>query len=130
MSMHRLRTSPPHNAHTGGVIITENGCAVAEDSVQVAVNDEFRAQYFRDYLIEVHAAIALGADVRGYFAWSLLDNFEWALGYTKRFACSHIHARQHACAQLCHHPTLQLSLFPCLARLRAHLQVWNTFRRL
>ena len=42
-------------------------------------------EYFRDHLRAVHTALAAGVDVRGYFAWSLFDNFEWACGYDKRF---------------------------------------------
>merc|ERR1712187_465158 len=74
----------------GGIIITENGCAVQDDDVSVAQNDTFRVNYFRTYLAQVHKAIQGGADVRGYFAWSLMDNFEWALGYSKRFGICHV----------------------------------------
>jgi beta-glucosidase len=47
--------------------------------------DDHRIAYLRDHLGAVHAAIAAGADVRGYYLWSFLDNFEWSLGYVKRF---------------------------------------------
>jgi beta-glucosidase len=72
--------------------ITENGAAfydapVAESDV---VPDPLRTSYFRDHLRAVHDAMALGADVRGYFAWSLLDNFEWSAGYGKRFGLYHV----------------------------------------
>ncbi|MGZ8563973.1 MAG: family 1 glycosylhydrolase, partial [Candidatus Limnocylindria bacterium] len=50
-----------------------------------SVDDPQRVAYFEAHVAAVHAAIAGGADVRGYFAWSLLDNFEWAEGYGKRF---------------------------------------------
>ena len=56
----------------GGIFITENGCAVAEPTVDVALNDAMRVEYFRAYLTEVHKAISLGADVKGYFAWSFI----------------------------------------------------------
>ncbi|MBE1537728.1 GH1 family beta-glucosidase [Actinomadura algeriensis] len=68
------------------LMVTENGAAfddeVAEDG---GVRDERRVAYLRDHIAAVGRAIAAGADVRGYFAWSLLDNFEWAYGYSKRF---------------------------------------------
>jgi beta-glucosidase len=72
--------------------ITENGAAfydapVAEGDV---VPDPLRTAYFRDHLRAVHDAIALGVDMRGYFAWSLLDNFEWSAGYGKRFGLYHV----------------------------------------
>lgn len=70
---------------SGGILVTENGCAVHEPTVATAVNDEFRVQFFRSYLCELHQAIAHGVEVKGYFAWSFCDNFEWALGYSKRF---------------------------------------------
>jgi beta-glucosidase len=66
--------------------ITENGSAwddvVEEDG---SVQDDDRVAYLVDHLAAVHQAIEAGVDVRGYFAWSLLDNFEWAYGYDKRF---------------------------------------------
>jgi beta-galactosidase len=74
----------------GGIIVTENGCAVKEDDVRDAENDAFRVNYFKQYLAQVHEAISEGADVRGYFAWSMLDNFEWSLGYSKRFGIVHV----------------------------------------
>lgn len=66
--------------------VTENGAAyedvVSEDG---AIHDEERADYIRRHIEAVSDAIAQGADVRGYFVWSFLDNFEWAWGYNKRF---------------------------------------------
>ena len=66
--------------------VTENGAAY-DDSVSDdgRVHDEERTAYIVDHIQSVHDAIADGADVRGYFVWSLLDNFEWAWGYNKRF---------------------------------------------
>lgn len=68
------------------IFITENGAAfpdtVSEDG---QVHDDARAKYISDHLAAVSAAIAEGADVRGYFVWSLLDNFEWSYGYDQRF---------------------------------------------
>jgi len=69
----------------GGILVTENGCAVKEDTVADAENDTFRVEFYQGYIAQMHGAIQEGADVRGYFAWSLMDNFEWALGYSKRF---------------------------------------------
>ena len=66
--------------------ITENGAAY-EDSVEPdgSVADSQRTAYIMGHIAAVADAIADGADVRGYFVWSLLDNFEWAWGYAKRF---------------------------------------------
>jgi beta-glucosidase len=66
--------------------ITENGAAI-EDVVQPdgSVEDPLRIHYYREHLRAAHEAIAKGVDLRGYFAWSLLDNFEWSSGYSKRF---------------------------------------------
>mmetsp|Transcript_83725 Transcript_83725/g.175142 ORF Transcript_83725/g.175142 Transcript_83725/m.175142 type:complete len:513 (-) Transcript_83725:297-1835(-) len=69
----------------GGILVTENGCAVKEDDVDSAKNDIFRVEFYQTYIAQLHGAIQNGADVRAYFAWSLMDNFEWALGYSKRF---------------------------------------------
>ena len=54
------------------------------------VHDPERIAYLADHLRAVHAAIEQGADVRGYFYWSLLDNFEWAYGYAKRFGIVYV----------------------------------------
>lgn len=68
------------------VYITENGAAF-DDPPPVAgqVADPLRVAYLRDHLVAARRALELGVNLRGYFAWSLLDNFEWAYGYTKRF---------------------------------------------
>ena len=72
----------------GGIkmMITENGAAYA-DAVDAAgeVVDDQRLAYYRRLIIEAHRAIRDGVDLRGYFAWSLMDNFEWAEGFSKRF---------------------------------------------
>ncbi|WP_405997439.1 GH1 family beta-glucosidase [Streptomyces sp. NBC_00829] len=73
------------------LVITENGAAYddyADPSGEV--HDPERVEYLRTHLAAVHRAIAEGADVRGYFLWSLLDNFEWAYGYSKRFGIVHV----------------------------------------
>jgi beta-glucosidase len=68
------------------IYITENGCALADPAPRDGrIDDPQRIAYYRDHLNAVRAAIERGADVRGYFAWSLLDNFEWSAGYSKRF---------------------------------------------
>lgn len=68
------------------IYITENGAAYDDEPDAAAfVNDEDRRSFFEQHLRALHAAIAEGVDVRGYFAWSLLDNFEWAFGYHQRF---------------------------------------------
>jgi len=66
--------------------ITENGCSYADapDAAGV-VDDRRRIEFYRGYLAGVARAIAAGARVRGYHAWSLMDNFEWAEGYEQRF---------------------------------------------
>lgn len=73
------------------MVITENGAAF-EDAVEAdgQVHDADRIDYVRRHLAAVHAAIEAGADVRGYYLWSFLDNFEWAWGYSKRFGMVHV----------------------------------------
>ena len=74
------------------IYVTENGAAFydppAVDGDRVA--DPLRVEYLRAHLRAVHAAIEAGVDVRGYFLWSLLDNFEWSVGYSKRFGIVHV----------------------------------------
>lgn len=71
--------------------VTENGCSygMGPDEHGV-VDDQPRIDYLDSHLRAVADAIADGADVRGYYCWSLLDNFEWAEGYTQRFGLVHI----------------------------------------
>ncbi|MFC8922666.1 glycoside hydrolase family 1 protein [Cellulosimicrobium sp. NPDC057127] len=66
--------------------VTENGAAYPDEvSADGSVDDQDRLAFLDAHLRATRDAIDAGADVRGYFAWSLMDNFEWALGYTKRF---------------------------------------------
>lgn len=71
------------------VMITENGMASDDHVVDGRVHDEQRIRYFNSHLAAVDEAMRKGVDVRGYFAWSLLDNFEWSFGYEKRFGIVH-----------------------------------------
>ncbi|WP_432137749.1 MULTISPECIES: GH1 family beta-glucosidase [unclassified Streptomyces] len=83
----RLRDDLPHTP----VLVTENGAAYDDYAdPSGAVHDPERITYLREHLEAVHRAMEAGADVRGYFLWSLLDNFEWAYGYGKRFGMVHV----------------------------------------
>jgi beta-glucosidase len=70
--------------------ITENGAAFADDRRNGSVADPRRISYLARHLAALGDAIAQGAPVRGYFLWSLLDNFEWAFGYSKRFGIVYV----------------------------------------
>ncbi|CAL9155336.1 unnamed protein product [Musa hybrid cultivar] len=72
--------------------ITENGYAQGSSGAftKELINDTERIKFMHSYLTFLSAAISQGADVRGYFSWSLLDNFEWAFGYTVRFGLFHV----------------------------------------
>jgi beta-glucosidase len=74
------------------IYVTENGAAFADPNTAPngRVDDPLRVQFLRDHLRAAHDAIAGGVDLRGYFAWSLLDNFEWASGFSKRFGLVHV----------------------------------------
>jgi len=77
--------------HPKAIYITENGCS-AEDVVTPAgrIEDTERVMYLRAHLANLRRAIAEGFPVKGYFLWSLLDNFEWADGYSKRFGIHYV----------------------------------------
>ena len=72
------------------IYITENGCAYDDKIEGGEVNDDERVHFFKTYLEGCQEAIESGVDLRGYFAWSLFDNFEWASGYEKRFGMVHV----------------------------------------
>ncbi|XP_050208686.1 beta-glucosidase 47 isoform X2 [Mercurialis annua] len=75
------------------MFITENGYGEKEShntTMEVLLNDAKRVEYMNSYLESLTIAVRKGADVRGYFAWSLLDNFEWMDGYTVRFGLYHV----------------------------------------
>jgi beta-glucosidase len=74
------------------VYVTENGAAFPDPprAEGGAVHDPLRVAYLREHLRAVHDAIDAGVDVRGYMLWSLLDNMEWSLGYSKRFGVVHV----------------------------------------
>jgi beta-glucosidase len=71
--------------------ITENGAAFVDQvSPDGQVHDPRRLNYFREHIRQIKLAIDDGVNLRGYFAWSLLDNFEWGYGYSKRFGLVHV----------------------------------------
>ena len=70
--------------------ISENGMADADKIANGEIADTRRERYLQTHLQAVENAIAQGVDVQGYFAWSLMDNFEWALGYEKRFGLIYV----------------------------------------
>ncbi|TDW70321.1 GH1 family beta-glucosidase [Kribbella pratensis] len=72
------------------IYITENGCAINDEPVDGVVDDQRRISYLDGYLRSLRAAMDDGIDVRGYFQWSLMDNFEWAAGYSQRFGLVHV----------------------------------------
>jgi beta-glucosidase len=73
------------------IYIIENGAAFQDLLTPDGhVPDPRRISYLRDYITAVHEARQGGVDVRGYFVWSLLDNFEWSFGYGKRFGVVYV----------------------------------------
>ncbi len=82
-SLHQRYTLPP-------IYITENGAAMADVVENGEVNDDDRVAYYHQHINMVHKAVEQGVKVSGYFAWSLLDNFEWAEGYEKRFGLVYV----------------------------------------
>jgi beta-glucosidase len=89
-----LYWGPRHLSEIWGVkdvMITENGCSAADPrSPDGAVYDTDRVMFLRNYLTQAHRAVAEGWPLTGYFLWSLIDNFEWADGYLKRFGIVYV----------------------------------------
>ena len=75
-------------------MITENGIPVPDGlDADGRVRDERRIRYLKNHLFQVHRAIQDGVPVKGYFHWSFMDNFEWALGYGQRFGLVYVDFR-------------------------------------
>ncbi|KAK1271199.1 Beta-glucosidase 4 [Acorus gramineus] len=95
------------------IYVTENGMD-DEDNVETPthefLDDKKRVGYFKGYLAAVAQSIRDGADVRGYFAWSFIDNFEWGQGYTKRFGLVYVDYKNGLSSELIKH---QIQLFQC-----------------
>jgi len=80
-----------HREHPGlPLMVTENGAAFDDRLVDGRVADERRIAYLREHCAAAARAAGAGADLRGYFVWSLLDNFEWSYGYSRRFGLIHV----------------------------------------
>jgi beta-glucosidase len=77
--------------HPANIFITENGIPVPDDlDADGRIRDYRRIWYLRDHLAQAHRALVDGVPLRGYFAWSLMDNFEWAYGYRMRFGLVYV----------------------------------------
>ncbi len=72
------------------IVITENGCAYDDPVVDGRCHDERRVDYLRRHVTAAHEALQAGVPLVGYYCWSLMDNFEWAQGYSKRFGITHV----------------------------------------
>jgi beta-glucosidase len=72
------------------IFISENGCSADDPMVNGRVDDSDRVMYLRNYLTHMHRAVDEGLPIKGYFLWSLMDNFEWADGYGKRFGIHYV----------------------------------------
>jgi len=89
-SLLELLSNLNHQYQLPPIYITENGAACDDRLVDGEVRDEQRIRYLNGHLNAIDQAIEQGIDIRGYFAWSLMDNFEWAEGYSKRFGLVYV----------------------------------------
>ncbi|MDO8614361.1 MAG: GH1 family beta-glucosidase [Dehalococcoidia bacterium] len=80
-----------HRDYGRPVYVTENGCSYRDAlGPDGRVHDAERTGFYQGYIGQVGRALAEGADVRGYYAWSLMDNFEWTFGYSQRFGLTYV----------------------------------------
>ena len=89
-SFYRLIKKFWHYGSVKEIIITENGAAFKDEVIDGVVNDAARIQYFEEYLQGMLKAKQEGMNIKGYMAWTLMDNFEWAEGYKARFGLIHV----------------------------------------
>ena len=89
--LHQLLVRVANDYEPAAIYVTENGAAFGDVRVHDGrVHDPERTAYISNHIDAVARAVADGAPVKGYFVWSLLDNFEWAHGYSKRFGIVYI----------------------------------------
>ncbi|SEO66802.1 GH1 family beta-glucosidase [Aquisalimonas asiatica] len=88
--LYRLLTDLDRQYHLPPLMVTENGAAVTETVEDDGIHDDLRCDYYNRHLQAVDQAIRDGVNITGYFAWSLLDNFEWAEGYSQRFGLVYV----------------------------------------
>ncbi|ARV14679.1 GH1 family beta-glucosidase [Polaribacter sp. SA4-12] len=72
------------------IYITENGCAYPDKLINGEIDDQERLEFYQKYLIACKEAIDEGVNLKGYFAWSFMDNFEWSSGYEQRFGLHYV----------------------------------------
>nr|WP_217634887.1 GH1 family beta-glucosidase [Micromonospora pattaloongensis] len=115
--LERLLVSVAEEYRPGRLFITENGAAWPDRVTPVGtVDDSERTEYLEQHLAACAAAVARGVPLAGYFAWSLLDNFEWSYGYDKRFGLVHVDYETQA-------RTVKASGHRYAALIRAHQQL-------
>ena len=86
-----LRWTSQFGAKLPPIFITENGCAFGDGpDATGTIHDQRRIDYLDAHIAQVHHAVAQGVNMGGYFQWSLMDNFEWSLGYEKRFGIVYV----------------------------------------
>ena len=109
--------------------VTENGCAYPDHpDERNEIIDLGRVMFLQNHLVHAHRAVSEGIPLKGYFLWSLMDNFEWAYGYTKRFGICYVNYET-----LTRTPKLSAVLCGCdqakrggpIARLRSVELGWN-----
>ncbi len=89
--LHAMLTRVAEDYEPAAIYITENGAAFGDVRTHDGrVRDLERTAYLESHIDAVGRALADGAPVKGYFVWSLLDNFEWAMGYSKRFGLVYV----------------------------------------
>ena len=72
------------------IYITENGIAHSDSLEQGRVDDQERVSFYAKHLFQIKKLLIKGVPIKGFFAWSLLDNFEWSYGYSKRFGLIYV----------------------------------------
>jgi beta-glucosidase len=89
--MYDMLTRIQADYHPKEVYLTENGICVTDGlDFDGRVRDERRIRYLSDHLVQIRRAIQAGVPLKGYFHWSLMDNFEWAFGYRMRFGLVYV----------------------------------------